>query len=291
MENNYILFKRERDFGEVFNATFFFLKQDFRKFGLAVVYYILPFALLTACSMALFQSKMVSFQAAAHNPREPFAGLGNILTNYGILLLMLSFSHAAILSTVYGYIRLYVEKGRNGFSVGDVWTEFKKLYIPFYLAMLLGGIMIIIGSFLCLFPGIYLAVSLSLLFAGMAFDKKGFGNAFSRTFELTHMQWWWTLLILFVLYLLLMIFQIIVSLPTMAITMTAAFHTVSGEPGSTRSYYTFILIYSAITTTITLVLALIPQVALAFHYYSLVEKKEKPTLIEKINEIGKDNSI
>ncbi len=292
MENNYIQFRRERDFGEVFNATFYFIKQEYKRLGMAVVYYILPFALASAVAAVIYQSKAVGFQLNHSDPNETISAVKDLYLNLAKLMFVYSFSHAAILSTIYGYIRLYVEKGPEGFTAIDVWGEFRTLYFPFYFSLLLGGLIIGIGSVMCLFPGIYLAVSLCLLFAAMAFEKQGFGNAFSRTFQLTHLQWWWTLLVIFVLYILIMIFSIILSVPSIAFNMTTSFHRLNNEePVSRGNLGIIMMLYSGIITIITTILYLIPQVALAFQYFSLVEKKEKPTLLDKINEIGKDTTI
>jgi len=291
MENNYIQFRRERDFGEIFNATFFFIKQEYKRLGMAVVYFILPFTIFTAVAAVLYQTKVTGFAPAGASPEESIAFLKNVFVNVALLMLVYSFSHAAIMSTIYGYIRLYVEKGPEGFTATDVWTEFRKLFIPFYLSMLLTGVMIGFGAVLCFLPGIYLGVSLSLLFAAMAFEKQGFAAGFGRTFQLTHMQWWWTLLILFVLYILIMIFNLILSIPTVGYAMSTAFHRISSNDGSVKSMPTLMLYYSGLITCITTILYLIPQVALAFQYFSLVEKREKPTLLDKINEIGKDSTL
>jgi Fe2+ transport system protein B len=89
-----------------------------------------------------------------------------------------------------------------------------------------------------------------------------------------------------------MIFSTILSVPSLAFNIRTGFHRLNNEePVSTGNLRNIMMLYSGIITTITTILYLIPQVALAFQYFSLVERKEKPTLLDKINEIGKDTSI
>ena len=258
---------------------------------MACLYFIVPFALLSAVAAIIYQSKAINFSPNNASPEETLQMVKSFYWNVAQLLLANSFTQAAILSTIYGYIGLYVEKGAEGFTLFDVWDEFWRLYLRFYIGIAIGAIMIIIGSILCFFPGIYLAISLCLVFAAWAHERKGFWNAISRSFQLTHMAWWWTLLILFVLYILLFVFSLALSIPTLGYNFSNAFHRLNNEQVTTGNMSMFVLLYSGLITTITNVLYIVPQVALAFQYFSLVERREKPTLLDKINEIGTDKTI
>jgi hypothetical protein len=46
MENNRIELYKQREFGDVFNATFAFIKQEIKPLGRAILVYILPFVLI-----------------------------------------------------------------------------------------------------------------------------------------------------------------------------------------------------------------------------------------------------
>jgi hypothetical protein len=286
METNYIKLRQERDFGEVFNATFMFLKQEYKGLGKVLLYYTLPLVLLTALASALYQSKVgkVAFDPAQMG--DPVTFLHNFLQYYLLLMFMYLLSHTMLLSTLYGYMALYQEKGREGFTLDDVLKRILKLFVPVFFGGILCGIILFLGLMLCILPGIYLGVSLSLIFISLAVEQKGFGSAFGRTFELTHTGWWWTLLLIIVVYLIVMVISMILSVPAMVAGFSTALHQVSQGGGTPQLFSPFFIAYTAIISVISTFLYLIPQTALAFQYFSLVEKKEKPTLLNKIDEIG-----
>ena len=53
MEKTHINFKQERDFGEVFSATFAFIGQEFKMLGKAVVYFVIPIFFVAAILLVL----------------------------------------------------------------------------------------------------------------------------------------------------------------------------------------------------------------------------------------------
>ena len=53
IEKEYIKLRRERDFGEAFNATFAFIKQEFNTLGKAILFFIEPVLLASYIIAAL----------------------------------------------------------------------------------------------------------------------------------------------------------------------------------------------------------------------------------------------
>ena len=89
MTGTKINFKQERDFGDLFNATFGFISQEFKRLGTAILYFVVPFLLLTAIAMTIYSVKsqeMVQTMVLGDKP-SPFAifSVMGSLIGYGML--------------------------------------------------------------------------------------------------------------------------------------------------------------------------------------------------------------
>lgn len=290
MTNAPINFKQERDFGDLFNATFGFISQEFKKLATAILYFVVPFLLLSAISIVLYSVKAQEMMQTVSQGDKPdpfaiFAVIGSIMGYVAFLMVMSIIATTMLLSTVYCYIKLYIQQGSDGFSINDVWIEVTKIFWSVLGALIVTGLVIFIGSMLCLLPGIYLGVALSIVFCIMIFEEKGYSAAFSRSIKLINTNWWGTFGVLIVVTIIIYIIAILFSIPGMILGFKSMFMNIkAGQMPMTDlpiSYY----VISAITSLLTQVLTVIPIVITAFIYYSTVEKIEKPSLMDKIGQI------
>ncbi len=285
MENQPIQFKKERDFGELFNATFAFIRQEFSKFGKMMLYYVVPFLLALGILMVLVQKAQINSMTQM-SAQGNFFGMFGRIGWYSILTGILAlFTQAIILANTYGYIYLYVEKGKDGFTIKEVWDLAKTKLLSVIGASIVVSLIVGLGFVLCIIPGIYLGVSLSVIFIVMFYEKKEFGDAFSRSFDLTKLDFWNTLLILVVLYVIVIVIGYVLAIPTMAAGVGSMLTSVrTGSEVANMS--TGIIILSTIINVVSYLLYTIPYVAISFQYFNLLEKKEKPSLEEKINNVN-----
>lgn len=292
MEKAPVNFKQQRDFGEVFNATFTFIGQEFKPLGKAILYFVLP-VLIVAAILSVFvsieQQKFTnSMQAGNIDPTaNPFAAIGPMYKYLFLTLLVYMVALSALRCTIYGYIKAYVEKGKDQFTLDDVWSEVKRFILPVLGTSLIVGILVGIGFMFCLVPGIWLGVSLSLIIVVMMFEGNGMGNAFSKSFSLTKVDWWSTLGILFISYIIVYLLTLLLSIPAVLMGLKSFFTTfknlqATGEMNFSTTYY----IINSLTSLISYILFSIPFIALAFQYFNLLEITEKPSLKDKIEQIG-----
>ncbi|MBN2612010.1 MAG: hypothetical protein JXB00_10685 [Bacteroidales bacterium] len=294
MENTTINFRRERDFGEVFGATFDFIRQEFKKFGTVILYYVLPFLVISALLMILAQYNYKNvFSSISGSPEAVFSFFGDMFLYWLLLMLSVLLTQTMIISATYSYVSLYVKKGRDGFTIPDVWEKMKGFILPVLGTNFVVGLIVIIGFVACLIPGIYLGVSLSIIFAALIIEEKGFGSAFSRSFELTKQNWWMTLLIVFIATLLVYILALIIQIPAMAIGIGSFWTTIQesianqGKMVDPSSFFnTTYIIVTSISNVLVYIIYIVPNLILSFWYFSLLETKEKPSLMEKIEKIG-----
>ncbi len=295
MENNSIDFRKERDFGEIFSATFDFIKQEYKRFGYVILLYVLPFLVLSALLMILVQSNYISNikNLVESAPYGNFSSLGTMMLFYLLIMLCYLIAQTMLVTATYSYIALYVKKGKDEFVVADVWDKMKSYFFPVLGANIVIGFIIGIGFVFCILPGIYLGISLSVILVALIFEGKGFSAAFSRSFELTKQDWWMTFLIVIIAGLLVYVLTLVIQIPAMIIGIgsfwTNIRESISDPEKAINSMDIFnsgYIIVTSISSVLTYVLYIIPKLILSFWYFSLVEKKEKPSLMEKIEQIG-----
>jgi hypothetical protein len=292
MEKAPINFKQKRDFGEVINATFSFLGQEFKPLGKVILLYVLP-VLIVAAILNVFvgieqQKYLNSFKAVDTTlASNPFSMLGNVYKYTFLILLIYLVALSALRCTIYGYIKTYVEKGKDQFTTEDVWKEVRRFILPVLGTSIVVGLITGIGTLFCLLPGVYLGISLCLIYTIMIFEGKGMGDAFSRSFGLTKQDWWVTLGIVFISYIIVYVISLILSIPGMIMGVTSVFTSIRHfDQTSKLNFSTTYYIINSITSLLSYVLISIPFIAISFQYFSLVEQKERPSLQARIEQIG-----
>ena len=284
MEEHYIDFRHERDFGQIFNDTFAFLKQEYKRLGKVLLFYVVPLLAITSIFSTIIQYRNLTGIFSQ--------GTGNMFRNnlamYLISLLITVVAQTILAGGIYGYISLYVDKGRDGFSLGDVWDKITKFFWPIIFTNIVVGLVVIAGTVFFIVPGIYLAVSLSLIIFIVMHEQDSLGYSFSRSFELTRIQWWWTFLLIIVVYVLVIILIYILAVPAYVIMAIYGINTLAHSAAFPESIKIILIVLNVLTTILGTVLYVIPYTAIAFQYFNLVEIKESPSLMDKIDEIKKD---
>lgn len=290
MEQIPVNFKQVRDFGEIFNATFSFIRQEFNSLLKSIVYYALPLLVITAIIGVLINIEQQRFTnsivlADPANMEGQLSSLGGLYLYYFLYIIVHVLGLSALQCTVLGYIRQYVLKGKGNFTHEDVWAEVKKNIFPVLGISLLVSILIVIGFILCIIPGIYLAVSLSLILSIYVFEQISFGDAFNRSFRLISKKWWLTFGIIIIFYVILYLAMLLLSIPSVLMGLKT-FLGVFKNPGTPTEFSTAFYIVNSITSMLTYVLFTIPIIGITLHYFSLVESTEKTSLHDKIEQIA-----
>lgn len=291
MTKKTINFKKERDFGDLFNATFSFISQEFNRLATAVLYFVVPFLLVSAIAMTLYSVKAQEMaqtitQDTKANPFAAFSIMGSLFGYIGVAMLLSLISITVLVGTVYGYIKLYIQNGSDGFTINDVWMQVTTNFWRNLIAAIVVGLVVIAGTMLCLIPGIYFGVSLCLVFSIMMFENKSFGDAFGRSMKLINTNWWLAFGILIIVGIIVYVLTIFVSIPSLILGFKSLFRNLKGTPNPAFDFSIGFYILNSLTRVITQLFMVIPLVLTAFLYYSTVEKVEKPSLMDKIDQIN-----
>lgn len=187
--------RQERDFGDKLNATFAFIKQNFKPLGKAILLYVTPVALLTGLFSGLYQSRMLKTLTGGGAYEMETMGEYNFFNqvtslNYIIMLFFTFFCYIVVALTVYSYMVAYMDE-EGEVTPAAVWHHLKNNLLQATYSSLAIGVV----SFLSVFLfglGLYLGVVLSLFLIVMVREETGFIDTVERCFYLVKSNWWAT---------------------------------------------------------------------------------------------------
>jgi hypothetical protein len=141
-----------------------------------------------------------------------------------------------------------------------------------------------IGMVYVIFPGIYFAVALFPLVFIARYENIGFGKAFGRSTKLIKDNWWKTFGLIILLSITVMIIGALFQLPMQIQTFSGIFANLN-DPSqiSNISVNIFFVILSQVGNVLVVPILIIGT---ALHYFNLVERKEKKSILADIDQIG-----
>lgn len=310
LENEKINFRQDRDFGEIFNVTVKFLRQNFKHFFTILILVAGPFLLISAIAGGVYQASALGLNS--------FSVTGNydVFERYGIIFFvyMVSLLLAIIVSigATFSYMILYSERGPGNFAAGDVRSllikNIGKLILTFlalllvmlpFIGLFVGlGVVIVSANILgiTITYAIVMVICFGIFFPNLIWlllspflvtmqEKKSAFSSIGKTFQLMRGNYWWTWIIMFCAILVLYVLIIIFSLPQIIYQVTITLSHFRGGTEDSGMSVPFIVV-TAICTFLNTIVYSVLQVLCGFHYYSLAEKKDGMGLLDKIDEIG-----
>jgi hypothetical protein len=312
-----IEFQRTRDFSRKLNATFEFIRQNFKPLCKSILIIAGPSTLVGSAMAGSLFGEFLSFSSAMQQGGvTPENGSNYLLSVSFWLQIILMFVFLTIgfvvgLATINAYLLLYEKKKSNKIEVNEVWQQvlamfwqylgtsilFFIIFILAYLVLLipifvLGEIspfLIIIGFFIFFGGIIFLLFSSSLTYFVQTYEKKNFLDSLIRSFRLVNNgKWWSTFGLTMLLYLIASTVSSIFIMPYYIVSFINSLHSINTgtviEPSSDWKIWTivfFTLYYMA-----NMLMAALPNVGIAFQYFNLVELKEAKGLMNQIENLG-----
>ncbi|GAA4274905.1 hypothetical protein U6A24_12325 [Aquimarina gracilis] len=288
--NKYIEFKKKRELGDILTDTFAFLRNEGKSlFSVLMKTCGIPFVLLLLAS--------AYYTYASSNLFDPVSISNGDMFNSGAMLISLFLMLAALLAfygllfgSVLHYIKSYVTN--NGIVDYESVTKGVKEDFGSILGLgVLSGIIIFFGFMLCVLPGIYLYVPMSLVFAILVFRNVSVSDSISESFQLVKNEWWITFATLFVLGIIIWVISMVFSIPalvyTFSKTFTAASEGTYADP-SAMVDWVFIAL-NTISSAAQYALYVITAIASAFIYFNLNERKYSTGALEQIDSLGNNS--
>jgi hypothetical protein len=281
---------KTRDFGEIINDTFNFIKQNFKGLIKNVYLFCGIFFLAGSLLASLQQYKMMKAVEDFQQQTIPTYNTVNSLSMFGVnyflgMALILIGSTLSTL-TIVSYMALYKQKGNAAPTSSEVWA-----YIKYYIGRsLLSTVVLIvllsIAFVLCLIPGIYLFPIFGLIYPIMVFENGSFGYAFNRSFQLIKSNWWLTAGALFVSVIIAYVIVIAISLPASVIGLSTTF---LRPTTALHNMGIATVIITVLIQLVGLLAYIIPTVTLCICYLNLIETKDGTSLLDRINNLGNNN--
>lgn len=285
--------RKTRDFGEKFNVTFEFIRQNYKGFMPAVLYISVPLVVIGMIIISYYTYFILIDEAGAMaGSTNPFAILTIMGSFMGLALVAYLFIAVGYLintSLIYNYMRIYSERENpTSITVGELWQESKNDLGSIFVAGLLVVIVGTIGFIFLIIPGIYLMVTLSLILPILIFERKSIGDAFSRCFYLIKDKWWSTFGLIFVALIIQSTISIIFNIPQYIFSFIIGIYDVSSDFLTDFAPWkkVALILASCVSVIGSTLLYCISYIAIAFQYFNLVERREATGLMNQIEGFG-----
>ncbi|HVV56368.1 MAG TPA: hypothetical protein VHC47_13630 [Mucilaginibacter sp.] len=284
MQTNIELAKA-RDFGEIINDTFTFIRQNFKPLVKYFFIFCGFFMLAEAAILVLLKIRVLAF-ANSITPggfqEDYFSRFYSLLGGYFLVFIFILLEYTAIKVTVLCYMALYKQKQNTPPTSEEMWGYFKYFFLRILWCDFVLGLLTVAGLVFCLLPGIYLGTIFALVAPIMIVENGSFGYGFNQSFRLIKDNWWATFGVIIVVYIILYVVNLIVAIPAAILGAGNFFlHLSDGVALSLP-----IAILTTVLETVAHVFQILLIVAIGFCYFNLTETKEGTGLMERMNQFG-----
>ncbi|MBK8290231.1 MAG: hypothetical protein IPK96_03960 [Flammeovirgaceae bacterium] len=312
-----IEFQRTRDFSNKMNATFEFIRQNFKSLGKSILYIagpaVLVGSLLIGSFMGEFLTLSQSMQNYSGNPEafNDYFLSANFWLQLILMFVFLFISFIVTIATINNYLIIYDERKTNKIEVQEVWNRVRNTFwtylgsaLLFFLLLIVAYVVLLIPIFILgsisgflIFFGVvffvgglfYLIFSSALTFFIQLYEKKNFIDAVIRSFRLVNNgKWWSTFGLILILQLIMGVSSYIFLIPYYIIIFTSSFHSVStgGPMEFSDSMKIWGMVFFTLYYMAQMLLYSLPNIGIAFQYFNLVELKEARGLMNQIENLG-----
>lgn len=278
-----------RDFGEVFNDTFAFIRQNLLPLVKPSIIIAGPLFFIAG----IFYGKGLGsyYGTVFSSAGEDIPDFGamessmiELFINYGIAYIFFIIGYIIFVTLINSYILLYKNTDYEPAEITTamVWQESKKHFGMVIITTIITIILLFIGFMLCFVPGIFLMVPFSFLIIMRMNERQlGLGEALRKCFKLVENHWWFTFGLLIVLSLIYSIIRYTLSLPvTLGIAGSAFF-----GAGAIGTIIQSLLM--GFTYLFSFLLSGILYVGIAITYFTHRERLEGISLKNKIDNLGR----
>ena len=287
MTQNYINFKRQRDIGEVISDTFKFLRENYRSLFKMIFKIAGPAFLVLLLALAYYS--YISFGSLDNSMFNFAEGLdmGMLLISFFVLFCSLLAFYVLLYGTVLHFVRSYVEN-EGKVAEKEVSQDVKEDFGSLLGLLLLVGVITFFGLILCVLPGIYLWVPLSVAPPLLVIGRQSVVDSISESFNLIKNHWWNTFLTLLIMVILVYIIGLIFQIPLIIYFFVKTITVVQeGSNADPSSFFDWVyIVFNVISSLAQYLLSSIVVIASAFIYYDLNEKKNFTGSYETISNLG-----
>ena len=240
-----IRFVQRRDVGDVINATFAFLRENWRELGRGLLFVVGPLALLAALASILAQLHVErAFSEVDTVPIDnPFWMLQAFLSPaYAITVLLGFLTPLAVTASTLAYIECYRQGEEGAIAPGRLWTVVRTMLVPVASVWLIFLALFILGLLIVLVPclgalayaaGVLYSVPIAALtLVARAYERDTFGAALQRTRELVKGNWLRSFGVVFIVGLIVAAISVVLAIPNLLVGGGFQLNTLADEISS-----------------------------------------------------------
>jgi hypothetical protein len=281
MAEQKIELRKIRDFGENLSDTFLFIKQNFKSLLKCFFAICGMFMIAHAIFNGIYQSHAFGifdqFRRGVITRQNDFTQV--FTPEYFLTIFLALLSYTSMRVVLGSYIKFYAENDHQTPTIADVWNIFRKYFFKILLYNIPIFILIVIGTCLCIAPGVWLAVVFVPFDIILMMEDASFGDAFNRSFAIVKENFWMSCGIYIVAGLIYLFSSSIVGVVVGIIVGILAFFS-TNSIGTTMGIVTSLLnVFSGVFYTVFFVSA-------ALNYFNLVEKHDGTGILQRVENMG-----
>lgn len=283
MQNNYIEFKQKRELGEIINATFKFIRENYKPLFKYLVPLVGPSFILLFAALSYY-----TYTVPASILQSMDFSSGDFIIGFALLGLTLVIYYSYLYATIYHYIKSYIRHDGETDET-EIRTGVKNDFGRLLMLFLVTAIIIFAGFVLFVIPGIYLLVPLSIVGPIMVFNQTNLTDTISYAFTLIKDHWWMTFITLIVTGLLVYIIGLVFQIPLIVYTLVKMMTMMQEGSAADMALDSdwVLLMLQVVASLIQYILYSISVIVIAFVYFSLNEEKNLTGTFEQIDNLGK----
>ena len=219
--NNYIIFKKQRDIGSIINDTFKFLRLEWKPFfGYVFKIAIIPILLAVAAMIyytyesSKFFSSIDFLNPTTFTSEIFFSNSSELFFSSFLLMTLYLIAYVFVnISSLY-YVKSYIEnKGIVNFE--EIKRQADEKFWAFIGLGILTAVITFVSVFLFILPVIYTSVVLSLASSLLVFENKSVSQAIGDSFNFVKGHWWETFGVFIVISFIVSILGFMISTPVL----------------------------------------------------------------------------
>ncbi len=305
MTEGRIELKKKRSFSDVINATFAFIKQEYKLFWKMIFLYAgIPVLVYSIFSTVYFRNTFNVLLKVISNPQQTqefsqgFSGEVILINILSIVMYLFFYG------LTHSYIIHYTNNNNQVNSLQSVWSIFVHKFmsllgysiltvfvisfgygIIFLLMSVLGNPFIIgIGAFATFIALFYILIIFSFILIIKINEDEPYLETIRRCFYLVKGHWWQTFGLIIIAAIIGWAISIVLTIPV------TSYVTAKGFLSDTKNIDMLPAIIVSVASTLTTIIStpILPLI-LSFQYYSLVDHKDNSSLMDRINNINQSS--
>jgi len=279
-------------FGEVFEYSFRFYKENFAYLVKAVAFFYVPLLIFIGTFLIIFSDKALNIFSMMEGEFTDLDNIAQILKFTGVASLIgIVGGIIYLLATAASVKSIAVKLEGRDMGIKKVITITLSKIIPIIITSVIAGIALVISVFFCFFPMLILAVLFVFIAQVIMIEDKFYFKAIGRSCSLASNGFWPIVLINIVFGLIYLFASMVVSVPFYLIFMGEALFEglaqggyVSGMSALNRGGVLYNIVQTVLSNVLAIFFLPLINTALTVKFYNIRNIREGTGLIEAIEE-------